>query len=378
MPRSDHELLVVAASARALVQSAARAEWRVTAIDGFADTDTRDGAHAWIQLAYSAHGFDRATLIRAVRRYAGHTLVYGGGLEWTPDVLDQLARDHEIAGNSTTVMHDITNPRRLFHLLDRLGIPYPPVRYTPPEDGRWLIKNAAGAGGGHVRFWNGARLAHPSSYFQQYLDGHVFSVLFLANGSSHRIVGWNQIWSDPIHTERRFAYRGAVNHADELTATVKSNVTGWVDRLVTELSLKGLNGIDFVITQDAPWLLDVNCRPTSTFMLYDHEYPRGLIDAHIQACRGILPNHQPQHPPRAHKIVVAPQTLSIPFDLNWPHWCADRPRRGSTIICGTPLCTVSAEGVACNDVLRGLEHREYQILHDLLFTPRGPVEVGAR
>ncbi|MDH3637157.1 MAG: ATP-grasp domain-containing protein [Gammaproteobacteria bacterium] len=366
MVDTGHPLLVVAASARTLARSAVRADRNVTAIDGFGDLDTRRSAHRYRYVALGPQGFDRTTLIQTLNRHPGHTLVYGGGLEWTPDLLVGLRNDIEVAGNAPEVLQTLTDAERLFAELTRLVIPYPEVRHSPPnDDGAWLSKRAAACGGGHVRWWQAGEPHDAGRYFQRYAAGTPYSVVFLANRHAFRVVGWNTL----LGPDERlgFRYRGAINRADALDARARIEVHGWIHRLVMTLGLVGLNGIDFVLTTQGPLLIDLNARPPATMSLYDPEYPHGLVQAHIEAGWGILPTTPQTHPVRAHEVVPAPRRLTIPAGFCWPDWCADIPAAGTRVPESAPVCSVLARAAA-HYLRRLLAERKARVVADLMRT----------
>ncbi len=335
-------LVVVAASARGLVASARRGGFAVTAVDGFGDTDTRRLADTCHPITMAEQGFDRAALVRVLSRYRGAALVYGGGLEWTPDVLTVVDGDLELLGNSPGTLALVTDARRWFDELERLDIPYPDTtRAIPDRDGCWLRKRADACGGAHVHEWRRGECAAGTGYFQRRVAGAVYSVVFLADGKSFRIVGWNRLFD----ADRRgdFRYHGAVNRADALAAGHRAVVREWIARLVAALRLVGVNGIDLVVSRDGPLLLDLNVRPPATLTLYDAEFPRGLIYAHVQACRGTLAPVPVRFAARAQRVVYTPRAVTIPAGFRWPAWCSDIPGSGARIARDAPLCTVCVD-----------------------------------
>ncbi|MDH3282608.1 MAG: ATP-grasp domain-containing protein, partial [Gammaproteobacteria bacterium] len=346
------------------------AGWNVTAVDGFGDLDTRRSAHHYRQVPFGPCGFDRAALIQALNEYPGCSLVYGGGLEWTPDVLTGLRKDIEVAGNPPEILQTLGDAERFFAELARLTIRHPEVRHAPPADGgAWLSKRAAACGGTHVCWWRGGEPHDAGRYFQRYTPGTAYSVIFLADRQSFCEVGWNRLLepNDPPG----FNYRGAINHADGLDPRARNEVRGWVRRLVDALGLAGLNGIDFVLTDQGPELIDLNARPPATIALFDPEYPRGLVHAHVAAIRGKLPAAPRAHPPRAHEVVTAPRALTIPTEFRWPDWCADIPMPGTRVPATAAVCSVFACAEA-HRIPTLLAKRKERVLADLIYADAGP------
>ena len=141
-------------------------------------------------------------------------------------------------------------------------------------------------------------------------------------------------------------------------------IAGLVDRLVEASGLVGINGVDFVLDADTPYVLEVNPRPTATIELYDDDVEGGTFCAHLRACRGELPDVTTTRQSRAHAIVYAPATLRIPPAVDWPQWCTDLPQAGSTIAAGAPVCSVHACAETC-EAARALVLSR----HDCIRTP---------
>lgn len=336
---------------------------RVAVLDMFGDLDTCRHADAVVRLPFRRGGFGARGLGAAAdalcppEQCSG--VVYGSGFETRPQLVERLARGRALYGNAPEVVAWVKDPTRLFPLLDRLGIAHPEVRSVRPRNaGGWLAKRPGGAGGFHVRRLERAGRVPRDAYFQRYVAGRSCSALFLADGRRARIVGFNEQWTCGAGS---FGYGGSVGRADVSRAALEAMRTA-VDRLVAEFALRGLNGIDFVVSQDASLLLEINPRPTATVDLHDADFPRGLLAAHIDACKGYLT--QPaavSRPVRAHAVVYARQAWVAP-ERAWPAWCTDLPAPGTVIGGAEPVCTVHAVGASaqaarelCLSRLQGIE-----------------------
>lgn len=349
MPARSQVFLVAGVTGRALAASAARGGHQVVVTDCFADRDTRAMARA-CRSVVGRRGIrlDRRALLAAaaelapVGRSAG--LVYASGFEGRVELLAELAAGRRVFGNDPAVVAALRDVRRFFPLLDRLGVRYPATRRVAPRaPGGWLVKQPGGAGGAHVRRAGRGRV--PSgAYYQRLESGTSMSVLFLADGRRAMVVGFNEQWTAPARPRRPFLYGGAVGGV-VLPAAVVSDIRTRLDALVAATGLVGMNGLDFLL-QGESWLaLEVNPRPTATMDLYDHDYPRGLFEWHLRACRGELPDRAARaRAVRAHAIVYAATAAQVSARLAFPGWCSDLPNPGTRLAPGDPLCTVHAAG----------------------------------
>jgi predicted ATP-grasp superfamily ATP-dependent carboligase len=332
-------------------------------MDSFADVDTCHAARRCVTVKLGNSGFDPESLLKAVEDLSAEGdhagLVYGSGLEKTPELLGRLAKGRRLYGNAPDVVRLVKTPETFFALLDSLSIPYPEVRYSPPKDRQgWLSKRVGGGGGGHVmRLAQGVR---PSAhrYFQRYLPGKVMSVLFLADGTAVRLIGFNTQWTAQVRASSPFLFGGAVNRAS-LAPAQRRWLEAKIYALVAAIGLRGLNSLDFVLADDQPRVLEVNPRPSATFELYEPDFPEGLLSLHLRACEGVLPPPacSKPRPVRGQAIVYAAEPKRIAPFVRWPAWCRDIPQAGTRIKRGQPICSLFAQGESAGQVRRQLERR---------------------
>jgi len=107
------------------------------------------------------------------------------------------------------------------------------------------------------------------------------------------------------------------------------------------LALRGLNSLDFILTENEVLVLEINPRLTATFDLYDN-----LFEHHIQGCKGILMPLSASTKAKAHVIVYAAHHIRNPENFIWPDWVVDTPL--DTVFKNQPLCTVLASAADAN------------------------------
>jgi len=370
-PRYQPCFLVVAHSARMLAQSAARAGHPVCALDLFNDADTTRFALASESVdsrTGEGAGFDPRDLLQRAERLCPTQqclgLVYGAGFEDDTETLKRLAVGRELFGNPPELVARLKDPTQFFGLLDRLSIPHPPTRLARPDPPRgWLYKRCGATGGSHVVDARAAQ-ADPSTaigYFQRRARGRNLSLLFLADGRRAQLIGISRQLTRGAG-ERPYTYAGAVGPID-LASPVSRALRDALQALVAHTGLVGCNSIDFLLDGDRPALLEINPRPSATMDLYDDDWPDGLFNAHLQACRGQLPGRVVRRrtaPVRAHGIVYASARLRIAPEVRFPAWCSDIPRPGSEVAIDAPICTVHADGADPSAALRQLGRRRRQ------------------
>jgi predicted ATP-grasp superfamily ATP-dependent carboligase len=203
--------------------------------------------------------------------------------------------------------------------------------------------------------------AAQDGYFQRRTAGRSLSVLFLADGRRAEVVGFSRQLRRRVG-DRRYTYAGAVGPID-LPAPVSRSLLDALQALVANTGLVGCNSVDFLLTGSRPLVLEINPRPSATMDLYDDDLPKGLFEAHLQACRGCLPGtsfRRRTRLVRGHAIVYAGARLQIAPDATFPDWCSDTPRPGATVAIDSPVCTVHASGSDVSAVMRLLGRRRRQ------------------
>ncbi len=345
MIRASTPYLIVAVTGRALAASAVRGGYRVAVLDCFADRDTRALASACRSVASSGGPrFDARALLQAAdalaRRSSGG-LVYGSGFEGRTGLLASLAGDRPLHGNPPEVVAAVRDPAGFFPLLQRLGIAHPEVRLAAPANSAgWLVKQAGGAGGAHVRHAGESRPPR-GAYFQRLESGRTLSVPFLADGRRALALGVNRQWTAAARPGLPFLYGGAVGGV-RLPRRIGRELQDGLDALVAATGLIGLNGLDFILRGDRWLALELNPRPTATMELYDPDYPAGLFGWHLRACRGELPEHAATpRATRAHAVLYAAAPCRA-AGVRFPRWCRDVPMPGTRFEPGDPVCTVHA------------------------------------
>lgn len=356
-------LLVIAKSARMLVQMCVDTGCEVVAIDCFADSDTRQMAKQTYQVSSLALD-DIRTAVESVRQAYGITdLLYGSGLEAYRETLEYLERYWRICGNSANTFQGVQDKRDFFARLVSLSIPHPEVVFTRPDDnGDWLLKPWQGEGGlGISRIDTSTEPG--SGYWQRYMDGRSMSVLFAASRGGVELIGFNEQWVDDCDSEHPFTFGGIANHA-EVPERVRGLIEGWVVKLSAHYGLQGLNSLDFILKGGNCYVLEINARISASAQLYG----KSVLIKHLQACFDRFDDGVELSAwPSAYQIVYAQKPVTISERLEWPAWAVDRPNPGAIVATGEPICSIIATGKNSGQV-RDTLHRQQRILANLLET----------
>jgi predicted ATP-grasp superfamily ATP-dependent carboligase len=128
------------------------------------------------------------------------------------------------------------------------------------------------------------------------------------------------------------------------------------DVAAAELSLVGVNGVDFVARSGVPYPVEINPRWSASMELVERVCDVSVFAAHAAACaRGELSSLndlRPHFPAVGKAIVFARHHVIIGNTDDWLNDpdIRDVPHAGETIAAGSPVCTVLAEardGASC-------------------------------
>lgn len=323
----------------------------MVALDAFADVDTREMAKQTFRISYVDGRFNEQELINALQGQQSEDiagLVYGSGFEASAELLDTINAYVPVIGNTAQVLRNLKRPRQFFMLLDVLGIPHPEVSFRPLENATgWLYKQGGGAGGTHIRKALPLPGIAPQQghYFQREIHGTPVSLLFAANGSQAREIGFNLLWMSPV-AGMPYRYGGAASRAT-LPSGAEHQLMQIAQQITNAVGLRGINSLDAVIEDGRVYVLEVNPRLSATFDLYQPQQTSGanLFSLHMLASAGDI-DHWPElsSQAKAHHVAYAPYALRLPPEFAWPEWVADIPEPGGVIAAGHPVCTVLAQG----------------------------------
>lgn len=355
-------LLIAANSGRMLAKAAHDAGYLPLVVDLCADQDTQHCAVEAVRIPE----FNYECLISAINnfkaKYSVSSAVYGSGFENCKQGLELLAANFTLLGNSVEVFSALCDKAAFFTLLKRLTIPFPATQFHfPPENSlHWLFKPEHGCGGAGIVNVNNKSLVNLNGYWQKYQTGVPHSALFLADGKRGRIIGFNEQWTIKLDNQP-FVFSGIVNQTT-LTGLQKARVSTWVNKIVKEYGLAGLNSLDFIQDGDDSYVLEVNARPPASMQLYAGD----LFALHIQARRGgSIEIELPQQSVTGYQIVYAPHSCRIPEDMTWLEGAMDLPLPGSEINTGQPICSIIAQGASADTVRNALNDKQAYILNQL-------------
>jgi len=365
MAELARRLLVAGVTARPLAGSAARAGWRVTAVDAFGDLDLRACARV-ILLRREDGGFDPATAAAAGQRVRADDAAYTSNFENHPSSVSALAAGRRLLGNPPAVLRQAREPVQLMRALRRLGFETPVTRATAPRSlagspRTWLLKPRRSGGGHGTSAWRPGRPVGRHQYLQERIWGTPGSIVFLADGKRALVLGLSrQLVGDRAFGAGGFRYCGSLMGEGLFAAetTLLDRASALANAVAGELGLVGLNGIDFIARAGVPWPIEVNPRWSASMELLDRRVDPPLFALHAEACLGRLPAVAPYRVrgTLGKAVVFARRDVTLRATRGWLRdpSIADVPHPGERIPRGRPICTVFASAGSPDTCLRSL------------------------
>jgi predicted ATP-grasp superfamily ATP-dependent carboligase len=374
--RLREHVLIVGVSTRALAASAARAGYRVTAVDAFGDLDLRAVADV-LASGTAAGRFNPVAAVESARSVSASLVAYTSSFENHPDAVDSLAIGRRLLGNPPAVLRPVRNPIRLTRCLRAGGFAVPETRASAPAArrlaGRWLVKPRRSGGGHGTSPWRTGAAVSRRWYLQERIPGPTGSIVFLADGRRALPLGLSrQMVGEPAFGAHGFRYCGSLLAGTGQPVFERQNellsAAGALAHAVTaQFGLVGLNGIDFIARDGVPYPIEVNPRYSASMELVERATGLSLFELHRAACQGALPAELPPAGAAGGKaIVFARRNVLVGDALRWRIGgdVADVPHPGERIMAGHPICTIFARGDpdVCAQRLRAGAERIYRTI----------------
>lgn len=321
---TTQNILILGASTRAAAHSAARAGFRARCLDQFADADL-----AALCPTVRFDPLDLEALCRSFEAVSdGSDWIYTGPLENHPVLIERLQARRRLLGNGPATLRLIRDPWNLAAALARNGLPAPALRPPSaerPTRGRWLAKPTASAGGRSIHRADASFIGIDDPfYYQEFVEGPTFSASYVGAAEHARLLG--VVRQFPGASGSPFLYRGGIGPWP-VAATTEARLEKLGDVLAAEFALVGLFGVDFVLSEEQPWTVEVNPRYTASVEVLELATRRELLRDHIRACLECrLPEPDQSLSTRVvgKRILYSTRRLVTPA-IDPPDWRAEDP-----------------------------------------------------
>lgn len=372
MPTSDRVILI-GASVRAAAFSALRAGLTPWCVDLFADADLCAVADA---RAISFADYPRAFLDALTAAPPG-PVIYTGGLENHPQLIEEIAAKRSLWGNNAESLHLSRDPFHVSRILNESGLACPRLSLAcaagsddterAAQAREVLRKPFRSAGGANISFASNETEPTFAYYLQQFIPGPSYAASYCAYPDRTLLLGvTEQLTGEPWLNAQPFHYCGSIGPID-LRATVRDALKRLGEVLRIGCGLRGLFGIDFILHEGQPWPVEVNPRYTASIEVLELATGLQAMTHHCSAFRvHVAPSSEYSHVLQSEHGLVGKAILfaaeRITFSAKVDSSYADIPYPGTIIEAGWPILTLFGKGSSPEQCRNELRKRamEYQ------------------
>jgi predicted ATP-grasp superfamily ATP-dependent carboligase len=295
-------------------------------------------------------------------------------------MLDPCSFPCPVLASSPKAAQESSNKLHLAKRLEALDMPHPHC-YSPNEldtiEYPVIIKPATGGGGIFNRIAKNRQemlavleelyrlekgFTEKEIVIQQYLEGIPASVSLLSTKSESLAVAVNeQLIGIPWLSRMPFAYCGNVTPFRTVYSEEMETIA---EELVLELGLLGSNGVDFLVTEKGPVVLEVNSRFQGSLDTVEKATGINLFEAHVGCFRGELPEKPEAKLFAARGVLYSDRELFIDrklMEVILMEESADIPSQGTVTEPDWPLTSLFALASTRDEAVRSLEREVERI-----------------
>ena len=369
-PADGTTILIAGQSGRALAAAARRAGYVPYVADLFADEDTLALAADYRRLrGRFGVGLDEGDVLPALERLASTAkgpiagLVLGSGFERNPNLIATLERTFRVIGASSKAVRRLKDPYEFAALL---GLPRRSASAGVSHAERWNLAVQAAGRFGRGSYPCRARCPAPPRTLCPEMRQRRTPCGSLpgrwAPGADHH----NHEAMDLALAPRAVALwrgdRAGGWQRSVLPKTVDAALEAAIAAIVDETGLRGLASADLLVDGDDWWLLEINPRPGATLDILDRR-PTPLLRSHAEASAGQMGTLEDLPAEAAGSMILyAARAIPSVGTMAWPDYVSDKPRQGTRIAPGAPICTIGAVGADESTVKSMLEARGIDVL----------------
>ena len=324
MDNKENSVLVAGFNTRPLVYSLHRAGYDVYAVDFFGDSDfypyvkdslilTKILNTNYDLVKNNYNEYLPLLILELLDKYPDiNYLIIGSGLD---DGIEERAlilknikrKKYKILNlnNEIEVIKKSRNTEFIFPILKKYGYDVPitvsfhEVRHKVNElEYPFILKKKSGSGGinvykiqkesdltFYISLINREGFIPKDWLIQEYIEGIPVSCTTISNGVESELISVNQqIIGDTkyLNAPKEFMYCGNIVPANVI-AEERKLIVDISLKLSTELGLRGINGFDFVLRNQYPYLIEINPRIPGSIRASEEAMNINLLDLHIKS-----------------------------------------------------------------------------------------------
>ncbi|MDD4127355.1 MAG: ATP-grasp domain-containing protein [Methanomicrobium sp.] len=348
----SRKVLVAGFTTRHVASSAYNAGYKVYAVDNFCDIDLK-------QIAVSCTSFDELSEIPGIIEELDEKenfdfIVVTSGAE-------NIEVKKGISGTNSKTASFFLDKKNIQNFFESNNIPVPGI--ADENEYPVIIKPCVGAGGWRnkkvqnsfeEKEW--AELWPDVPYIRQKIaEGVPCSVSCISDGKNAVAVSFNEQFLRGGSGDKSYGFAGAIT---PFSHPLEDDIIKTAERAVALSGCVGSVGVDFIVSDDEFYAIEINPRFQATMDIVESSYGINLFCAHIDACNGVLPQSfkREAHCYTARKVLFADREIVVPENLKEFHQkIADIPCIGTLVEEGSALLSVYGTGSTRESALESLD-----------------------
>lgn len=335
-------VLIVGYSIRYIASSAKRSGYEVHCIDYFEDIDLKRCA--------KVYPLGDITTEEEIQSY-----IDGIGIEFDAIILgsgfERFGLKGNILNNNCEIMEEVTNKRWLADRLSELEIRHPETYSSRDPHYPAIAKPLFGAGGIDIFPVNCEDdLPEDDSFLlQEFITGMPVSVSVISTEGDAMAIAVNE----QIIGEKKFSQLLPFGYCGSITPFLtdfEGEICKIAEDLILDLGLIGTNGVDFILTKEGPYVIEVNPRFQATLDTIELATGLNIFNAHVKAFGGELIKRKKMGRYAAKTIVFTDEGFELRSDLD-REGILDISPAGRVIPVGDPVATAVGLGASRTDAL---------------------------
>lgn len=157
---------------------------------------------------------------------------------------------------------------------------------------KFLIKPLEGSGGVGITKVTPplVTIDNNGAILQEIVDGQNISTSVISSVDEARtiLVNWQLIGNTELGQLEKYGYGGNITPFTDLDHKSMDNLKDISEEIVLDLGLIGSNGLDIVIKDGTPYIIEVNPRIQGSFEVVELSLGINMAQTHINACDGSL------------------------------------------------------------------------------------------
>ncbi|WP_020468389.1 ATP-grasp domain-containing protein [Zavarzinella formosa] len=365
------DVILIGASVRALADSARRAGMSPLCVDLFRDADLLAQHPDAILCPINQYPWGFVPILETLPPLP---VIYTGGLENYPDVIEKIVERHQIWGNLPEVLRRVRDPFLVCEYISERGGHFPEISRQRPKGhvGDWLKKRFGSSAGRGVRHAVDSDTVDPDCYFQKWMPGRSYSAA---------LVGVGRFGYPTNHSRHQTHYANLIGVSEQLVGcdwlnakpfwycgnigpiAVSPAISEQIEifaQAAAHFDMLGCFGMDFIMEDDVAQLLEINPRYTASNELYERYWPdQSSLKLHCDpatesirqygqsAMRNECLGKAIWHTPYPCRAMYHPEELP-------PDTYADLPQHGQEFDAHEPFVTIFAKALDRDAVIAKL------------------------